>query len=77
MVKDSFDREKCRKIISKKLNGKKLGPNVELLIYLNFLCFMGDFSKTAEESSLKNNRKIVSRQDIVEALEKTLRKYRG
>lgn len=32
MRSDEFDREKLKKIISKKLGGRKLAPNVELLV---------------------------------------------
>lgn len=35
MRSDEFDREKLRKIITKKLGGMKLAPNVELLVINN------------------------------------------
>ncbi|CEG70369.1 hypothetical protein RMATCC62417_06280 [Rhizopus microsporus] len=77
MRSDEFDREKLRKIIAKKLGGMKLAPNVELLIYLDFLCFMEDLAKSAEATSLKKNHSAVNRSDIMEALENVLKKYRG
>lgn len=32
-----FEREKCRKILKRKLNEKKLAPNVELLVIYKWM----------------------------------------
>ncbi|OAP57843.1 hypothetical protein AYL99_08581 [Fonsecaea erecta] len=74
--KRSYSRPMLRKIL-KAHSRKRVGADVDPLVYLNYILFMEELMQTATRKARSEGNKTVTAKDIRKVTLTTLRRFKG